>query len=129
MNKLWLAGAAALAMMTGVAVAQTTTSQTTTTVYPTVLTPVAGTMSTTNSDGTQTMTTVYPAVVTPVAGSVSVTRTVDTTNSDGTQTTSKETTFHNSNGVADDSVTKTTIYPPVAVTTTNTKTSTSMTTQ
>ncbi len=100
MNKFWLTGAV-LVMTAGGAMAQTSTSQTTTTVYPTV--------------------------GTPVPGSVSTTRTDDTTNADGTVTVSKETTFHNPNGVADDSVTKTTTYPGVAVTTTQTKTTTTTT--
>jgi hypothetical protein len=101
MNKILLAGAAALVMMTGVAVAQTSISQTTT--------------------------TVYPAVGTPVAGTVSTTRTDNTINSDGTQTTSKETTYRNGNGVADDSVIHSTIYPAVALTETDTKITTTVT--
>jgi hypothetical protein len=101
MNKLLLAGAAALAMTAGVAMAQTTTSQTTTTTTPSLVEPPTGTLSTT--------------------------RTQKTVGLDGTQTNTKETTYHNSNGVADDSVTRTTTtYPPAPVMT-HTETTTSVT--
>jgi hypothetical protein len=100
MIKLLAAGAIALAMTTGIALAQTTTSQVTT--------------------------TVTPVIVAPPPGTLSVTRTEKSTDLNGTQTNTNETTYHNSNGVADDTVTKTTTYPlPVA--TTITKSSTSVT--
>ena len=107
MSRLLLASAAALVMTMGVAMAQsTTTSQTTTTVTPSIVTP---------------------SIVAPPVGTLSTSRTTSTTSSDGTQTDSKETTYRNTNGVADDSMTRTTIYPPVAITTTNTKSTTSVT--
>jgi hypothetical protein len=99
MTKLLLAGAAALGMMTCAAMAQTTTLQSTTTTAPTPLAVPAGTLSTTSSEK-----------------SVGV---------DGTRTDSTKTTYGNTNGVASDSVTKTTTYPqPSAVTTTSDTTTT-----
>ena len=93
MNKLLLAGAAALLMTTGVAMAQTTSSssQTTTTVAPA---------------------TGIPVLVAPPVGTLSVSRTTNTTASDGTQTSTDQTTYRNSEGVANESVTRTTTYPP-----------------
>jgi hypothetical protein len=99
MTKFLLAGAVALGMMTGVAVAQTTTSQTTTTTAPTPLYVPPGTLSTTSTEK-----------------AVGV---------DGTHTDTTKTTYGNTNGVASDSVTKTTTYPaPAVVTTTNETTTT-----
>jgi hypothetical protein len=100
MSKLLAAGVVALAMMTGIALAQTTSSQVTT--------------------------TVTPVIVAPPAGTLSVTRTQRTTGPDGTQTNTSETTYQSSNGVADDSVTRITTYPP-PLTTTITKSSTTVT--
>ena len=99
MNKLLVASAVALALATGGAVAQTTSSEVTTT-------------------------TVAPGIAAPPAGTLDVTRTQRTISPDGTRTNTDETTYHNSNGVADDSVTRTTTYPPAEVTTTNRSTST-----
>lgn len=98
MTKFLLAGAAALGMMTCAAMAQTSTSQTTTTTAPTPLSMPAGTLSTTATEK-----------------SVGV---------DGTRTNSTKTTYGNTNGVASDSVTKTTTYPPAAVSTTSETTTT-----
>jgi hypothetical protein len=88
MTRLLLAGAAALGIMTGVATAQTTTSETTTTTAPTPLAPPPGTLSTTT--------------------------TRKSVGFGGTQTESTGTTYRDSNGVAGDSVTRTTTYPPPA---------------
>lgn len=101
MTRFLLAGAAALGIMTGIAAAQTTTSQTTTTTAPTLLAPPLGTLSTTTT-----------------RKSVGV---------DGTQTDSTRTIYSNSNGVAADSVTKTTTHPLPAVVTTTERTTTSNT--
>jgi hypothetical protein len=99
MTKFLLAGAAALGMMMGVATAQTTSSQTTTTTAPTPLMVPSGTLSTTSTE--------------------------KSIGADGTQTDSSRTTYGNSNGVASDSVTRTTTIPPPAqVTTTQQTTST-----
>jgi hypothetical protein len=99
MTSYLLAGTVALGMMMGVATAQTTSSETTTTIAPT------------------------PLVVPP--GTLSTTSTMKSVGADGTQTDSTRTTYRNSNGVAADSVTKTTtVAPPVAVTTTQQTTST-----
>ena len=104
MTRVFLASAVALALTAGVATAQTTTSQTTT--------------------------TVAPALVAPPVGTLSVTRTQKTIGSDGSETDSTRTTYRNSNGVADDSVTKTTTFPAPAVITSYSKsTSTTTTTQ
>jgi hypothetical protein len=119
MNKLFLAGAAALLMTTGAAMAQTTsTSQTTTT---TIAPPV------------DVMPTGSPKFATPNdalghEGTVSVTRTLRTIGPDGAETDTSQTTWPNSNGVADDSVTRTTTYPalPPVVTTTTTTSSSSV---
>jgi hypothetical protein len=99
MTRFLLAGATALGMLTGAAMAQTTTSQSTITTAPTPLVVPAGTLSTTS--------------------------TVKSVGIDGTRTDSTKTTYGNTNGVASDSVTKTTTYPaPVAVTTTSDTTTT-----
>jgi hypothetical protein len=134
MNKLLLAGATALAMTAGAAMAQTTTtSETTTSVAPMIVMP------TTSSSSSEIMTTVTPIEVMPTVGSgkfptpddavqheapVSVTRTERTIGADGSETDSTQTITPNSNGVADDSVTRSTTYPatqPPAITTTTTK--------
>ena len=98
MNMLFAAGAVALALTTGAAVAQTT-SQTTTTVTP-------------------------APVVAPPDGTLSVTRSQKSIGPDGTQTNSDETTYRNSDGVADDTVTRTTTIPapPIISTTRSTTT-------
>jgi hypothetical protein len=131
MNKLFLASAAALVMTAGVAVAQTTTtSETTTTVAPIVVMP-------TTSSSSETTTTVRPVAVAPEPkqgkygvptgptapeAPLSVTHTQRTIGSDGAETDTSQTTYHNSNGVADDSVTRSTTYQaPADVTTTTTK--------
>jgi hypothetical protein len=106
MKKLVLAATVGLAMMTGVAVAQTTTSQTTTTVTPAPDVPM---------------------IAAPPSGTLSITREQKTTAFDGTKTDKTETTYRNTNGVADDTTTKTTTYPTTAVTTTTTKSSSTVT--
>jgi hypothetical protein len=99
MTRFLLAGATAFGMMTCVAGAQTTWSQTTVTTAPTVLAPSPGALSTTTTKKSVGL--------------------------DGTQTQSTGTTYSTTNGVASDSVTKTTTYPPpVAVTTTRNTTTT-----
>jgi hypothetical protein len=97
MNRFFVAGAAVLAMTASAAMAQTTSSQTTT--------------------------TVTPAIVAPPAGTLSSTHTEKTTGVDGTKTESTATTYRNTNGVADDSVTKTTTYPSSVITTEKSSTS------
>jgi hypothetical protein len=100
MTRLLLAGTAALSLMTGVALAQSVTSQTTTTTVPDVVAPPQGTLSTTTA-----------------TKSIGV---------DGTRTETSGTTYRNSNGVASDSQSKTTTYPPsVAITTTHSSSTTS----
>lgn len=101
MNGLFLSAVLALALTSGVAMAQTTASEVTT--------------------------TTTPVIVAPPEGTLSVTRTQKTIDPDGTQTSTHETTYHNTNGVADDSVTRTTIIPPADITTTTTKSSTTTT--
>lgn len=113
MNKLLLTAAAALLMTAGVAVAQTTTSETTTTITPIEVMPTNGSGKfPTPNDALQ------------AEDPMSVTRTVRTIGADGSETDTTRTTYRNSDGVADDSVTRTTTYPvaPPAVTTTTTKT-------
>jgi hypothetical protein len=103
MNMFFAAGATVLAMTASAAMAQTTTSsQTTTTLSPAVIAPAP--------------------IVPPPVGTLSSTRTEKTIDADGTQTDKASTTYRNAAGVADDSVTKTTTYPPVAVTTEKTST-------
>jgi hypothetical protein len=97
MTRLLAAGVAALAMMTGVALAQTSS---------------------------QVTTSVVPQVVAPPAGTLSVTRSQNTTGPDGTRSNTNETTYRKGNGVADDSVTTTTRPPPPLVTTTTKSTTT-----
>ena len=105
MNKFLMIGATAMTMLTGGAMAQTqtSTSQTTTTVTP--ASP--------------------PILFAPPAGTLSTTRTTNSLNSDGTSVESKETTFRNTAGVADDSITRTTTYPAATETTTTTNKSSS----
>jgi hypothetical protein len=107
MSKLLLTGAIALVMTTGMAVAQTTSSETTTTVRP--------------APG-------MPASVAPPPGTLSVTRTDKTTTSDGVQTDKTESTYRNTNGVADDTVSRTTTYPPPVASTTSTSSKSTTTT-
>jgi hypothetical protein len=103
MNHLLLAGAMALVLTTGAAVAQTTSSETTTIVTPA---PAARPIP------------VAPLIVAPPPGTLSVTRTQQINAPDGSQTDKTETTYRNTNGVADDTTTKTITYPaPVAATT------------
>ncbi len=107
MNKFLMIGAAAMAMLTGGAMAQTqtSTSQTTTTVLPA---PAPA----------------PPILFAPPADTLSTTRTTSSLNSDGTSVQSKETTYRNTAGVADDSMTRTTTYPaPTETTTTTNKSS------
>lgn len=113
MKKLLMAGVAAMTMLAGGAMAQTetSTSQTTTTVSPAPA-PTA------------------PVVLAPPPGTLSTTRTTNSVNTDGSTVQSKETTYRNTAGVADDSVTRTTTYPaPTETTTTTNKSSTSSVTQ
>jgi hypothetical protein len=101
MNKLLLAGVAALALSTGAAVAQTTIIQTG---------PAPA-----------------PPVVAPPEGTLSVTHTQKYNGPNGTSERT-ETTYRKGNGVADDTVTRTTENPPPPVTTTTTTTTNSSTT-
>ena len=109
MNKFLIVGVAAMTALAGGAMAQTqtSTSQTTTTVTPSVApTP--------------------PVLFAPPTGTLSTTRTTNSVNSDGTSVQSKETTYRNPAGVADDSMTRTTTYPaPTETTTTTNKSSSS----
>jgi len=100
MNRLVIIGSMALLMPTGVALAQTTSSESSTTVTPSLAAPPAGTLSTT--------------------------RTQKSIGPDGTQTRTNESTYRNSDGVADDTVRTTTTPPPAPVTTTR-KTTTTVT--
>ncbi len=97
MRNILLASAAMLAIGTGIATAQTTTSQTTTTVSPAPAMPI---------------------IVPPPVGTLSTTRTKRVLRSDGSQTDSRQTTYRNTTGVANDTLTQTTTYPPAAITTT-----------
>lgn len=101
MTRLLLAGAAALGMMTNLAMAQTTRSETTTTSAPTPLSVPTGTLSTTSTEK-----------------SVGI---------DGTRRDSTRTTYRNTDGVASDSMTKTTTFPPPTALTTTTETTTTKT--
>ena len=111
MRKTLLASAALLAMTAGVAFAQTTTSQSTTTVTPATIMPVPA-----------------PPVITPLmappAGTLSTVRTEKAVSADGSVTDSQSSTYRDTNGVAGDSVTKTTTYPAPAVVSTDTTTTT-----
>jgi len=103
MTRLLLAGAVALGMMTGVAFAQSTTSETTTTITPVIVAPPVGTLS-----------------------STTIRKSVDAA---GTRIESTATTYRNTDGVAQDSVTRTTTTPlPPAVTTSSQSRSTTTTT-
>lgn len=99
MSKLLVTGAAALMTLSGVAMAQTTTIITPAAPRPMVIAPAAPPA---------------PVVVAPPAGTLSRTETQRSIAPDGSQTVSRETTYRNSNGVADDKVTKSTTYAPVA---------------
>jgi hypothetical protein len=109
MKHFLLATVFALAMTTGAAMAQTTTeTQTTTTVTPALVAPA-------------------PLLVAPPVGTLSSTTTKKTIAPDGTETDKTETTYRNTDGVADDTMTRTTtIAPPVATQTTNTYSSTTV---
>ena len=100
MTRLLAAGVAALAMMTGAALAQPSSPVTT---------------------------TVIPEIVAPPAGTLSVTRSQNTTGPDGTRSNSNETTYRKGGEVADDSVTTTTTTPPPPLATTTTKSTTTVT--
>ncbi len=101
MTRWILAGAAALGMMTGAAMAQTTTSETSTTTGPASLPVPTGTVSTTSTQ--------------------------KSIGFDGTRTDSAKTTYSNSDGVASDTLTKTTTFPPPPAVTTTTETTTTKT--
>lgn len=106
MMKFISVGAAMLALIAANATAQTTTSQSTTTVT--------------------TPTVVVPQMVAPPVGTLSTTRTEKTVGADGTMTDTTSSTYRNTAGVANDTVSKTTAYPP-AVVTTDTRSSTTIT--
>ncbi len=106
MTKFTSVAAAMLALIAANATAQTTTSQSTTTVT--------------------TPTIVVPQIVAPPVGTLSTTRTEKTVGADGTMTDTTSSTYRNTAGVADDTVSKTTVYPPAMVTT-DTKTTTTIT--
>ena len=98
MHKL-LPAALGLMLASGVALAQTTTtSQTTTTVTP--------------SDPA-------PLLVAPPPGTLATTRTEKITSSDGSQTEKTETTYRNTEGVADNTMTRTTTIAPAQEQTTS----------
>ena len=105
MTRFLLAGAMAFGMMSGIALAQSTTLQTTTTTAPVVLAPPTGTLSTSTS--------------------------TKSIGPDGARTDTSGTTYRNSNGVASDTELKTTTYPPppVALSTTNNTSTTTTTTR
>ena len=111
MRKTLLASTAVLVMMAGIAVAQTTTSESTTTVTPATIMPIPA-----------------PPVITPLAappaGTLSTVRTERTVSADGSVSDTQSSTYRNTNGVANDTVSKTTTYPAPAVTTTDTTTTT-----
>ena len=97
MRRIFSAFIAAMAMTIGAAQAQTTTSQTTT----------------------------YTPLSAPPSGTLSTTRTEKTIGIDGTQTKTNETSYRNTNGVADDTVTRsTTVTPPPVNATTEYSTTT-----
>jgi hypothetical protein len=103
MTRYLLAGAAAFALMSGIATAQTSSTEMTTT------------------------STGAPVAVSPQSGTLSSTRTQRTDDGMGTQTDSRRTTYRNENGVADDSsTTRTTqtMAPPVATSSTSSTTTT-----
>jgi hypothetical protein len=108
MRSLLLAGVAALGLTLG-ANAQTITSQstTTTTTAPVVVVPSGVAVMTTTAP---VMTTVVPVVIVPsTATSTVVGKSYD---SDGTLHETTDTRVQGSNGVASDTVTRTTTYPP-----------------
>jgi hypothetical protein len=114
MRKSLMVGVATLATLaipSGVAMAQgmsqSTTSTTTVAPPPVVVTPA-------------------PVVVAPPPGTLSVSHSQATSTSDGTQSRTDQTTYQNSNGVASDSVSKSTTYPPAIVQSTK-KTTTTIT--
>ena len=108
MHKLLAASAITLAMVAGIANAQTTTSQSTTTIT--------------------TPTVIVPQIVAPPVGTLSTTQTEKTVRSDGTMTDTTSSTYRNTAGVANDTVSKTVTYPPAQVMT-DTKSTTTITKQ
>jgi hypothetical protein len=119
MNRLLLASAAALLMTAGVAVAQTAPPRS-----PIELADAAQLMAQTTTSQTTTSFTPAPVIVAPPEGTLSTTRTRKTIDEDGTRTDTNRTTYRNSNGVGDDSETRTTTYPSPADTTTRSSTTT-----
>jgi hypothetical protein len=102
MSRVLSAGAAAFLTMAGTAMAQTTTIITTSPPppppAPVIVAPPPA----------------PPVVIAePPLGTLSTTHSQAILNPDGSQSVSRETTYRNGNGVADDRVTSTTIYPPV----------------
>jgi hypothetical protein len=91
MTHYLLSAATALALMSGIAVAQTTTSETSTT---SIVAPPVGTLSTSHTE-----------------------RTID---SNGTETDRSRTTYKNDAGVADDVVITKAVNPPPSTSTTST---------
>jgi hypothetical protein len=90
---------------------------------------IGGAHGQTTSSQTTTSTTVTPPAVTlivpPPVGTLSTERTQQTISPDGTRTDSKSSTYRNTNGVANDSVTTTTTQAPITTETTTTKKSSS----
>ena len=97
MNPLLVAGYGAMLMVTAVALAQPSTSQTTTS-------------QTTITTG-RPMTPI-PEIIAPPAGTLSTTTLGKRIDPDGTQTITNETRYRNSTGVAQDSVSQSTRFPP-----------------
>jgi len=119
MNRLLLASAAALLMTAGVAVAQAASPRS-----PIELADAAQLMAQTTTSQTTTSFTPAPVIVAPPEGTLSTTRTRRTTDEDGTRTDSNRTTYRSGEGVRDDSETRTTTYPSPADTTTRSSTTT-----
>ncbi len=90
-------GLAVYCLIAGGAFAQTIVSQTTTT-----------------TTGPAGPVIVAPSLPAPPSGTLSTTRTQYSLQPDGTRTKTNETTYHNTNGVADDTVTRTITVPPPA---------------
>ncbi len=107
MTRLMTAAAAALLLSTGLAAAQSTYKNTTTTVSPTMPTPMP------------------PVVQVPTPGSLAVERSSKTVNPDGTVSSSKSTMYRKGTGAASESST-TTVHPamPTGSTTRRTTTTT-----
>jgi hypothetical protein len=98
MTRYLLAGAMAFALMSGIAAAQSTSSETSAT-----------------------------SLVAPPVGTLSTTHTHRTIDSNGTETDSRRTTYRNEAGVADDSSVTQTTHPPVATNTTTSSSTTTTT--